>query len=116
MQTVQKHEMDAQIETAMQTKMRCGYTQTAAIHKLWVNSRRFVLGFNFKTAAGAKWLRWYERNETRWPRKGPRSQAGEAGGGNGNTLPAGHGSAARKAGAPGRGKVGAGSHRPRQGT
>ena len=32
----------------MQTKMRCGYTQTAAIHKLWVNSRRFVLGFNFK--------------------------------------------------------------------
>ena len=48
MQTVQKHEMDAQIETAMQTKMRCGYTQTAAIHKLWVNSRRFVLGFNFK--------------------------------------------------------------------
>ena len=48
MQTVQKHEMDAQIETAMQTKMRCGYTQTAAINKLWVNSRRFVLGFNFK--------------------------------------------------------------------
>lgn len=48
MQTVQQHEIDAQIETAMQTKMRCGYTQTAAIHKLWVNSRRFVLGFNFK--------------------------------------------------------------------
>lgn len=48
MQTVQQHEIDAQIESAMQTKMRCGYTQTAVIHKLWVNSRRFVLGFNFK--------------------------------------------------------------------
>ena len=48
MQTVQQHEIDAQIETAMQTKARCGYTQTAAIHKLWVNSRRFVLGFSFK--------------------------------------------------------------------
>lgn len=48
MQTVQKHEIDAEIETAMQTKMRYGYTQTAAINKLWVNSRRFVLSFNFK--------------------------------------------------------------------
>ena len=48
MQVVQQHEIDAQIETAMQTKKRYGYTQTAAINKLWVNSRRFVLGFNFK--------------------------------------------------------------------
>jgi len=48
MQVVQQHEIDAEIETAMQTKMRCGYTQTAAVHKLWVNSRRFVLSFNFK--------------------------------------------------------------------
>ncbi len=48
MQTVQQHEIDAQIQTAMQTKMRCGYTQTATVHKLWVNSRRFVLGFNFR--------------------------------------------------------------------
>ena len=48
MQTVQHHDVDAQIETAMQTKVRFGYTETAAIHKLWINSRRFVLGFNFK--------------------------------------------------------------------
>jgi hypothetical protein len=45
---VQQHEIDAQVQTALETKMRCGYTQTAAVHKLWVNSRRFVLGFNFK--------------------------------------------------------------------
>ncbi len=45
---VQQHEIDAQVQTALQTKMRCGHTQTAAVHKLWVNSRRFVLGFNFK--------------------------------------------------------------------
>ena len=48
MKTVQQHEIDAEIETAMQTKMRYGITQTAAINKLWINSRRFVLGFNFK--------------------------------------------------------------------
>ena len=48
MQTVQQHEIEAQVETAMQTKMRYGYTQTAAVHKLWVNSRRFVIGFNFR--------------------------------------------------------------------
>jgi hypothetical protein len=48
MQTVQQHEIDAQIETAMQVKMRCGYAQAAVIHKLLLNSRRFVLGFNFK--------------------------------------------------------------------
>ena len=45
---VQQHEIDAQVQTALETKMRCGYTQTAAVHKLWVNSRRFTLGFNFK--------------------------------------------------------------------
>ncbi|MEY2690221.1 MAG: hypothetical protein RL375_4421 [Pseudomonadota bacterium] len=45
---VQQHEIDAQVQTALETKMRFGYTQTASVHKLWVNSRRFVLGFNFK--------------------------------------------------------------------
>lgn len=45
---VQQHEIDAQVQTALETKMRCGYTQPAAVHKLWVNSRRCVLGFNFK--------------------------------------------------------------------
>lgn len=45
---VQQHEIDAQVQTAMETKMRCGYTETANVNKLWVNNRRFVLGFNFK--------------------------------------------------------------------
>ena len=36
MQTVQQHEIDAQIETAMQTKKRYGYTQTAAPEKFRV--------------------------------------------------------------------------------
>ena len=48
MQTTSQHEIDTIIELAMQTKLRCNYTQTVAINKLWVNSRRFVLGFNFK--------------------------------------------------------------------
>lgn len=52
MNTVKQHEIDAQIETAMQTKARCGYTQTAVIHKRWVNSKKFVLGFNFKQGVG----------------------------------------------------------------
>ena len=51
MQTVQQHEIDAQVQTAMETKMRFGYTKTAVVHKLWVNGRRFVLGFNFREGA-----------------------------------------------------------------
>jgi len=45
---VQQHAIDAEIQNAMETKMRNGYTQTAAVCKLWVNSRRFTLGFNFR--------------------------------------------------------------------
>jgi len=51
MQTVQQHEIDAQIETAVQAKMRAGITTPAAIGKLWYNSRRFGLGFNFTKGA-----------------------------------------------------------------
>ena len=51
MQTIKQHEIDAQVESAMQTKARYGITQTAAINKLWINSRRFVLSFNFKQGA-----------------------------------------------------------------
>ena len=45
---VQQHEIDAQVQADMEANMRGGYTQTAFVHKLWINSRRFTLGFNFK--------------------------------------------------------------------
>lgn len=45
---LEQHEIDAQIQTAMETKMRHGTLQTAAVVKTAINSRRFVLGFNFK--------------------------------------------------------------------
>ncbi|MFA6198924.1 MAG: hypothetical protein WC679_00790 [Bacteroidales bacterium] len=48
MNTIQQHEIDAQIETALQTKMRFGYTDTISVHKNFYPSGKVGLGFNFK--------------------------------------------------------------------
>lgn len=45
---IQQHAIDAQMQSALEAKMRNGYTDKAAIIKTWVNSRKFTLGFNFK--------------------------------------------------------------------
>ena len=45
---LQQHEIDAQVQTAMEVKMRNGFAQKAAVHKRWINKRSFALGFNFK--------------------------------------------------------------------
>ena len=44
---IRKHEIDAQIESAMQAKARHGYTVPAVIVKSWVNPNSPFLGFFF---------------------------------------------------------------------
>lgn len=43
----QQHEIDAMVETALQTKLRNGYTQTAVVGLLNVGKKCASLGFNF---------------------------------------------------------------------
>ena len=45
--TIQQHEIDAQIQTAMETILRNGYTDTANVHILRYRGRS-SLGFNFR--------------------------------------------------------------------
>ena len=47
MNTIQQADIDAQIETAMQVKARCGYCAPAVVKKTKIG-RRFVLGFHFE--------------------------------------------------------------------
>ena len=43
-----QHEIDAQIEQAMQAKARANIKGQAVIFKLWTSKRKFSLGFNFR--------------------------------------------------------------------
>lgn len=47
-----QHEIDAQVQTAMEIKMRHGYTIPAAVCRTWLaDGRRFTLGFHFRRDA-----------------------------------------------------------------
>jgi hypothetical protein len=46
---IQQHEIDAQIENCLQTKMRNGIEKSAIVFKIWHGKRKCGLGFNFLT-------------------------------------------------------------------
>jgi hypothetical protein len=46
-----KSEIEACIIQAIQTKAKHGYTQPAAINRLWTSKRKSIIGFNFRVGA-----------------------------------------------------------------
>lgn len=43
-----EHEIAEQIAEAERVKARFGYTDTAEVHRTWLDSRRSCVGFNFR--------------------------------------------------------------------
>ena len=48
--TIHQHEIDAQVQNCLQTKLRNNIEKTAIVFKIWHSKRRVGLGFNFTQA------------------------------------------------------------------